>query len=72
MLSAFIREQAHCTGCQGKLTVLYNNERGGEKIHFSSGMTLPTSLVLLKYLWINGDKSAGNERKIQKCLKLHL
>lgn len=45
MLSAFIREQAHCTGCQGKLTVLYNNERGGEKIHFSSGMTLPTSLV---------------------------
>lgn len=31
MLSAFIREQAHCTGCQGKLTVLYNNERGGEK-----------------------------------------
>lgn len=42
MLSAFIREQAHCMGCQGKLTVLYNNERGG-KIHFSSGMTLPAS-----------------------------
>lgn len=31
MLSAFIREQAYCTSCQGKLTVLYNNERGGKK-----------------------------------------
>lgn len=41
----------------------------GEEIHFSSGMTLPTSLMLLMCLWINGDKSAGDETGIQKCLR---
>lgn len=51
-------------GCQGKLTVLWNNERGGGEIHFPAGMSPPASLLQLTCPGIGGDG-----RQTPKCLR---